>query len=377
MYLIVFAVLFISTVITFLIKTSQKKIYLLFSLSNIRFLFFRYGQGTDYFGYEWIFERCNSINDVITNRTHVDTEIGFQILCALFNGNFSVMIVFISLFEMCMLDRFIRKYSNNGVLSLLICYHTIYLTYFFSALRQGIAIAVFLGILLQLYEKKHIFTYVIITIITGTIHYASLVFLAVPFFANLKRRSIDILVVMSFFVGMISSTKVLNNALVSIPYVGVRLEPYIDGSIRWIALSERIIMFILITVAYNEKIAIIEPKEYKYLRYMYNLYEFGLCVYFVFVEFPIISSRLCIMFKALEIALVPNLIYVIKKYRIIMITGIMLISIVMTFKTINANIEDGNYKNFVNVFNYPYINIYNKNQIWEYKSHSIYDDLLD
>ena len=49
----------------------------------------------------------------------------------------------------------------------------------------------------------------------------------------------------------------------------------------------------------------------------------------------------------------------------------------MTIKNISSYIDQGKYKDFVSVFNYPYITIFNKDRIWEYRNTQIYNELLD
>ncbi|MBR0385100.1 MAG: EpsG family protein, partial [Erysipelotrichaceae bacterium] len=125
----------------------------------------RYGQGSDYFSYERVFNNFGSLSDVLEGRNVLNVEIGFQILCAVFPLDYRCFVGVISVFEMAMLYRYCRRYSRYPMVSLLIAFPTLYLTYYFSAIRQGIVLAVVLGILLPLMEKKQFFAYLIITIL--------------------------------------------------------------------------------------------------------------------------------------------------------------------------------------------------------------------
>ena len=55
-----------------------------------------------------------------------------------------------------------------------------------------------------------------------------------------------------------------------------------------------------------------------------------------------------------------------------MILIFIFISIVMTIKNINSYIEQGNYKNFVGVFNFPYVTVFNQEEIYSFRDSELY-----
>ena len=68
-------------------------------------------------------------------------------------------VVLVSIFQMSMLYRFCTKYSDNPLLSFAIAYPTLYSTYFFSTMRQGLTMSIFLGLMYPLLKEKNYVPY--------------------------------------------------------------------------------------------------------------------------------------------------------------------------------------------------------------------------
>ena len=98
------------------------------------------------------------------------------------------MVAVIALFQMLCIYRAIMKYSPYKLFSLLLVYPTIYLTYFFSAIRQGIVIAFFLGFMLEWIFTDKWLKYVVSCLVLATFHSSALVLLPLVFIKKINNK---------------------------------------------------------------------------------------------------------------------------------------------------------------------------------------------
>lgn len=373
-YILILIILTTSLFISIKIKRLNKFLYLINIIILTLMLCFRYGQGSDYFGYNYIFNASSSVQDVVQNNGGVHGEIGFRILCTLFNGNYELFIISISLFQMFMLHKCIKRYDFNPSLSLLIFFPTFYLTYFFSGIRQGLILSMFLGYGIEKIKNKEWMKWILFCLLSMSIHTSSIILLIIPFFNkhyDLEKRY-KILLLCSF-IGIILSSSVVVNILGSIPIIGKYFIIYSGGGINVFALFERIITLVLILTLekYNN------IKIDKFMSNLINVYYIGICIYVLLSNFSIISSRVIVYFKILEIIIIPYLLSIKSRYRKIINVIIICMCIMMTLKNIDSYIKQGDYFNNVNIINYPYISIFDKDNIWQYRQYPKYWNLIE
>lgn len=370
MYLIVFGILLFSFFFSIFSDEVKDKIYKPLLILLWLFLGLRYGQGTDYFGYKYIFDHFNSLYEVIYNPLKLHSEIGFRLLCYIFNS-FELMVFVISSFEIYMLDRFIRRYSDNKVLSLVLFYPTCYLTYYFSALREGIVISLFIGVLINLIEERKWKQYIIGVLIASSIHSVALILLVIPLIINIDNNNYILFVSFSSIIGMIISTGIFRSVLIKIPFLGTHLSNYLNSSISVIALAERILSYFIIYSVFIKKDEKDLNKTNCSTQFLMKLYTIGTAIYLCTMSISLISSRTNIIFKVIEIVLITRINDKERQKNIVILIFIF-ISIVMTIKNINNYIEQGNYKNFVGVFNFPYVTVFNQEEIYSFRDSKFY-----
>ncbi len=374
MYLLIYGILFLSS-----LKKNSKYfegfIYKLLFVILWLFLGLRWGQGTDFFGYQYIFTHSRSWNQVVNNPYNLHSEIGFRFLCYLFQENYSLMIFFISSFEMLMLYRFFKIFESDCCLSLLLFYPTFYLTYYFSALREGIAIAIFIGLGLPwLIHKKNYILFLISVIISTFFHTSSIVLILVPLFLVFKikpnTKFFYIFIGFSLLFNVLMFTPIIKNTLQLIPVLGGYISNYASfQTITWTALLERLLSFILIL--YLGKVYTDDSFVWNSL---YSIYSGGFLLYVLVIGNPLTSSRLFAFFKVLEIIFISR--YFQTKNRInnsTIICMFIFISLIMLVKNINAYIYQGEYIDSINIMNYPYVSIFNKEDIYRYRYDRLYE----
>ena len=140
------------------------------------------------------------------------------------------------------------------------------------------------------------------------------------------------------------------------------------------ALVERVLTFgVLLLLFFYRK---------KYLEdartcYWIKIYAVGVGIYLAFMAFPLISARFMALFKVLEVIILPKLLEGRSKYREFAIAFVILLTGFMTCKNLDSYIDQGDYHADVKFYNYPYITIFDKDAIWEYREPSKYQPFLN
>ena len=182
LYIIVGAVLFFCTLIEFTTKKTYQPLYTILFISLSLMLCFRFGQGTDYFAYQYIYELVPKTLNLskLSALTSIHSEVGWKFLCAfakIIGINFYTFVAIIGAITMYCLNLFIKKFCPLKITALFIAYPTLYLTYIFSGMRQALILCLFLGVLLDLYLKKKYAKFFFLVLLSSLIHTASLVLL--------------------------------------------------------------------------------------------------------------------------------------------------------------------------------------------------------
>lgn len=358
-YIIIIILLCIGTYIcTFKFNDKLKKYIfnVCFFLTSI-ILILRYGQGTDYFAYNYIYDsigNCTSLDSVLN--LHVHSEKLWNIINYLFqqiNFSFEAFNVALSIIFSLSLYYFIKTYvRKNQLLALSLSISYVYLTYFMSGLRQGLVISIFITILLYLYNTKKFKIFIIVTLLCTGIHRSSLVFLLLLVIPYIKGKHWNYIYLLSFAL-----------SLIFIIYNNISIINLIENSL--LQFLERFIFFVIIIYLYNNTSNVIK-KEYNDLFIIYIL---GFLIYMIFIYNPLISARVSVYFRLTEIILIPNLL---AKSKIELINKIciqyalVLILLFLSLKSLNANIEQGEYYS-KNLMDYPYVSIFNKADIYKYR----------
>lgn len=301
----------------------------------------RYGQGTDYFGYYYNYIYGDAHSEFLWKKI---TEILYK------NGiNFEIFIAVIGILSMILIDACIRKNSTNKCLALLILYPTIYYVYFFSSIRMGLAIAIFMGILIPLLQKKRYLYYYLICIFLFLLHSASIIFMVIPFFLLLSRDKQVIVVLFSFVIGM---TLYFIPAQVFYSLNIGSLRYYIDArGIGILALLEKVFVFMLVLLFYKKE------------DIFSGIFFFAISFSFMTISWQFISSRFFVLCGCTYIILLSNILNEQRlKGNVVILWGIIVMySIIILCKNINAYLVQSSLENFT-ILTCPYINIFNKDK---------------
>ncbi len=374
LYIFVLVMLFISLINKKYVNVCYR---LAFTAMTI-FLCFRAGQGTDYPAYEWIYrlvpDTFSFTHEVYFSGT-ASAEYGWWILCNAAKSlglSVHVFISLLGLFEMVLVNRFVGIFGNGRykLLTLVIAFHTFYFTFMYSTLRQALCLSIFLGIMLPDFSKKRYLRYIATALIlTVFIHRSSFILILLLVADLFKRKHFKVLLPASLVVGL--GLNFAGGSLLRPLFVLVGKTSYLSHmGISYFAVLERLVMLAVVIYLYDFYIRDNHDKETKVLVKYYCL---GVCFYLAFMAFPLVASRMGIFFKIVEILLIPRMIVSVGRPQQRMILSlIVVIATGMFLKNIGSALNEGDYLDSVNVYNYPYVTVFNAEDIYNYRE-SIYE----
>lgn len=363
LYIIVGAFLLLCSIVEFTNKKASNQLYYFAFFGLLLMLCLRYGQGTDYFAYQYIYEKMPLTLEfsVLKKMSTYHAEIGWKVLCLLFRYlglNFYIFTAVVGTATMFFLNSFIQKYCPLKVTALFIAYPTLFLTYIYSGMRQGLAICAFLGLFLKWYFENKKVKFTIGVLICSSIHTSSLVLLLL-LFKNLKNiffKWKHLIVVAFWIVGLLFYMTGFNITLFGRTFTN-------EGtSLSFIAISERVLSYVILWVVYS-KYKQKTKEDNDFMDDMMYMYSIGIIIYGLFLSMPTTSSRLCYFFKALELLIFTVMMKENKKdfpEASTLYFYISALSMVMLLKNIDSYISQGNYYSYITLWNYPYNNIFVK-----------------
>jgi hypothetical protein len=97
-------------------------------------------------------------------------------------------------------------------------------------------------------------------------------------------------------------------------------------------------------------------------------YLFGQILFFALMPYMLIATRVYICFKVLELWFVPNMLLLNNRYRQIVAVYFVMLMTLVYVGNVNTYIYEANYKDSVNCINYPYVSVFNKEDLWDYRA---------
>ena len=324
------------------------------------FLCLRYGQGSDYFSYGHIYyELPQNLFSALASKD-IHGEWGWKLLCLLgrwLGMPYPAFILAISLAQMGLFWRFLRRFCKKPMLALLLAWHTLYLTYFFGILRQGLAIAIFLGALLEWLEKKKYLPYALGCLACASLHSSALVLLALPLLERISIKWLLILAAAAWAGGLTMATGIFNRLFETLLPASVAYY-LTDAGISLVAAAERIVTFgALLGLWYLCG----KDQEARNLRLL-KISAAGFALYGALLWMPLVASRTGYFLKVVEVCLFGNLMP--KTSRKWVIFGFCLVlSAGMYVKNLGSYLQHAAYFDWVTVWNYPYVTVFQKENI--------------
>ncbi|TDM36665.1 EpsG family protein [Macrococcoides canis] len=290
-------------------KLFKKALTIVFTLILILFAGFRYGVGTDYFGYYYLYNNYSlSFKNHITNIYNYREELGFRLIAVIFKNiglEFQFFVAFFSVISILTVYFIARKYSVNTMTSLLVFYSIFYIVWIQSGIRQGFTI--FLGLLIVLYcfkSNKNILIIPLVCILF-LFHKASVIILPLYYISKQRwnLKTLSVISIISVLLSMLPISPIY--MILQYTTIGQRGTAYnfSDSIINLDFQSIVRIIFLFIVLISYRNILILDKKNY----FILNYYIFGLVFYFLFKDIELIAARLSIYSRASEILIIPML----------------------------------------------------------------------
>lgn len=373
MYFILYAVSFCVGVIGYKRGKHRPVVLTLLLLWMTFLMVFRYGQGTDYFSYNWLFQRYatyGSVQATVVNAQNLHGEVGFRIIGMLFDNHYEWFIALSSVYEMACLGYFLLKRCEKPELSFLLFVPTMGFVYYFSAIRQGLMIATFLAFGIDLIERRRWVRYVIlVSLMAVFFHASSMTLLLIPLAVYLRLDDIlTILLPIALVIGGIVLSGAFQSVLQRVPYIGTYFR---TSGISYFAVAERLFSLIVILLLYlPERSA--DRKDPWWIK----AYLICFVIYFPLIASATVSTRMIICYKAMEAMIVPNLLVRKHRFRQIAAVYFILLTAVLYLHNVKGSIDQGKYHEEINAVNYPYVSIFDREEIEEYREPDIYYPLV-
>lgn len=374
-YLLIYIyVIFVACMSWHLKRDVIHHLYIITMLLLCSFLALHYGQGSDYFSYERMFNYwrdVHSLNAFVYASSNMHGEIlwhGIEWLCSKLNMNFQCFIVLLAIIEFYELYRYVNLYCQyNRIWAILLTFPTIYLTFMFGAIRQGLVICTFMGYMLPFLTEKKLIKYYVCAILMLLIHSSAIVFFIIPIFILLKIKMlygcIAIALGLSWILGA-SSSQILLHFTPFIKNIVARMGEY---SIYIPAICERMVMFVLITYLYYKKRHLNSQID----NIFYKIYTCSIIIYCLFINYSLTASRLSFALRTVEIALIIHSLNKLPEIRKLICFVLLMFNILMCCKNLTAYLYQGGYEG-IKFWNYPYISVFNKDAILKYNVKYLY-----
>lgn len=339
-------------------------------------LVLRFGQGTDYFSYLDYYYRMSDTG-IHVPVPDVHGEIGYQFLTNVFrllHLPFEAWVALLSVIQMACLLRFLRLYHIDCVLSLLLAVPTLYLTYFVSGLRQGVAMAVFLGILFPLLEKKNHLGFVAGTVLCMLFHGASVAFLAALVAQKIRKiSSLQIFTVVAWAAGLFLASPPVQSLIAASDSWAIRYYLQ-DADMNPAAAAERLLFLVLVTWLY-EKLRRLGKTGPVFLL-AYRCYLMAMALYGLLICNGTTASRMASMMRYVEIYLLAWALGQMTRFSRYLLTLVLVaLQTFMLCKNIQTAIDQGGYRSSVTIRNFPYVSVFNEEEIFAVRE--IAPELLD
>lgn len=371
MYYFILLLLFLSL----FFSDSKNRYYrlLLFLLTVL--LMFRYGQGTDYINYKYHYSNIAKMS-VFQGVSYYGLDIGYIYINKLFSSglrvSFECFIAIISFFMMLALNRFIKKYSSRPVVSLLFFYPTYFLTYYMSTIAQGIVLALFIGVMIDVLIRKRYLIYILLCVICSMIHFSGIILFVGLLVAITNIKNIRFLLFGALFFNFLTIGLSKSIPLVSVYYETPSFLSILEKTL-WVSI-----------ILYLSRKQLLNKTNSALL----SLYCIGFVISMSFIWFPTVSSRIGVYFRILEIVLLPTLLkndgrnnngvyFKISNHKCrLAFVLLLLASIIMFCKNINQYLVNGKYYN-KSFFSYRYISVFEKDALMDLRDSSFKEILFD
>lgn len=322
---------------------------------------FRYGVGSDYFAYEYLFNRlANSpIAEFQNGLDH--QEISFRLIGSFLKGigfSYQLYLVVFLIINLVFVVKICEKYSKNPTLSLFLYYCFYYMTWSFSAIRQGVTTSVGIYFLLKYIEEEKPYHLIAVSLLLSLIHLSALILILFYFLLklNLEKKQLISLLIVSVFFSMLPIGAIVSH-LSWLPLYE-RIEPYLATSFSLNFLDfqgfARLVFLFFAFVLYDNY-----SKQGSLQKKVIFLYILSIILYFFLQFSELLAARMTIYGKFFEIIIFASVwdIYKERLNKRVYAIGLLMLSAMYLYKEVNVNVngslvEDYKIAPYTHIFNH-------------------------
>lgn len=359
-----------------LAKTSDKWKHIEFELcfAVLAFmLLFRFGQGTDYFNYLLLYKMLPNYGIDVAQYSRIHGEFIWLLWGNLFRiagASYEIYLLSVSLLQLIGLHRFARIYDVRNVVTLLWVYPYLYLTYYYSGIREGVVIAVFLGFMLPLLEKagwRNIVLYYLLVIVMMGCHGSAMVLLLLPIACRIRVHVLEVMSAIAWICGAVIGLPVIQDWILATDFGAVDYYFGIGDfgvAPTWLAIIERLVFLVVVVVCYRW---LQQAGEDPYrLDIWYRCWLVSFVIYGVLCWHGYLAARFSAPIRYVEILLICGVLVKGRDVRKYAITAMVTVyTCGMLLSNLSAYCDQGLYNDTVTAWNYPYISIWNKDLRYE------------
>ncbi|HIF9454008.1 TPA: EpsG family protein [Photobacterium damselae] len=308
----------------------SKILFFTLSLSVILLTGIRFGAGKDYFVYFALFSN-------LTDWYDANFELGFTIIVNLLRNlklNVYDIFFFFAFFSIWPVIRAFGKYSKYPLFSLAIYFCLYLIPLNFNAVGQGVVTGLFFYSLSLMRAERHK-TILILSVFSTLIH-SSGIFIYIVYCTSLIKiqvnqlRFIFLISILVFFFSPYIYSLIM---LLPIDILFVKMSSYAEQyntGVKLTSIIQRVLIILPLLILYenfddfNKKLA--------------KVYIFGFLFYALFSFNGLLATRINLLFKVLDVLLIPNLLWSFKYKSERIITFIF-------FAIFSFVILSGNFKN--------------------------------
>lgn len=338
----------------------------------------RYGNGSDYFSYAFIYEYMpENFVDAFYSELHSETGFKWLIVLAKNLGlSYQAFLSVISGIIMLLIGRVVLKESPLPVVSVTIFYYVYFMIYPMSAIRQGLALAIVVYAFTQFFMKGRHIRFILTVLIASTIHLGAISILLaylIPLLYNRKTLRNVLLMIAVLYV-LLANVANLNYTIL-IQVLGLwQYSSYFETPVTTIIIPiiSKLLLYAVVLVFYSMNKNKISPDD-KFYFYMYTI---GTLLFLSLAQAPL-ATRLLDFFTVFEIILIPSLLYKAGRQSLVHLSTVAVFALfsVIFVKDLSSFTYEQDYyeKGFTK---YRYFHIYNAGEKDQHKPMDIYELLL-
>ena len=326
--------LYLAVILPFIVNfmpIKNKKLKVLIAIAPaIYIILFRFGLGTDYFSYEFIYNQHNvsSLSKALNAHKSL-IEPGFRLLIYLFkslNLPFQFFVASISLTIYLFIVKWIVDSQEKPLLQIMLFNGMFFVVWALSGLRQGLVIAIATYFILNRKKQLSYWQEILLIVVLAQFHISAYVYLLIILAKRISFNKKQLITILA--IGLVMTLipyQLILEPFKEITFVKMYLH-YLTNNIGFWDFSGIVrLIFVLFTLLFYDKF-----KKDKFMLMLANVNILGFALYFLLKASEVTASRVSVF---TFILIIPLIVYVIKtierrQLQIVTIVGAFTFSLV-------------------------------------------------